>query len=87
MFTKTLSEGCGLHIRPCSSVHSFFMRYPIDVLHLDEAGRIVGIEQRLKPGSIGRKIKGTRSVVELPAGTVEQADVQIGQTAVFEKIH
>ncbi|WP_373231870.1 DUF192 domain-containing protein [Cohnella sp.] len=87
MLTKSLSDGYGLHIRPCRSVHSFFMRYSIDVLHLNEAGRIVGIQQRLKPGTIGKAIKGTRSVVELPAGTLEQADVRIGQTAVFEKNH
>jgi uncharacterized membrane protein (UPF0127 family) len=85
MLTKSLSEGYGLHIRPCRAVHSFFMKYSIDVLHLDEASQIVGIEQRLKPGNLGETFRGTRSVVELPAGTIEQADVRIGQTAVFEK--
>jgi uncharacterized membrane protein (UPF0127 family) len=85
MLTKSLSEGNGLHIRPCRAVHSFFMKYSIDVLHLDEASQIVGIEQRLKPGNLGETFRGTRSVVELPAGTIEQADVRIGQTAVFEK--
>lgn len=85
MLTKALSEGYGLHIRPCRSVHSYFMKYSIDVLHLDEAGHIVGIEQRLAPGNIGKTFKGTRSVVELPEGTLEQADAQIGQTVMFEK--
>ncbi|KIL37551.1 hypothetical protein SD71_02735 [Cohnella kolymensis] len=84
MFTAALSEGHGLHIRPCRSVHSFFMKYSIDVLHLDETNQIVGIEHSLKPGTIGKNFQGTRSVVELPAGTLEPAGVRIGQTAVLE---
>ncbi|MGM0881728.1 MAG: DUF192 domain-containing protein [Bacillota bacterium] len=85
MLTDSLPEGNGLHIRPCRSVHSFFMKYPIDVLHLDESGIIVGIEHQLKPGKIGAVFQRTRSVVELPSGTLEQAGVQHGQTAVFEQ--
>lgn len=85
MLTDSLPEGHGLHIRPCRSVHSFFMRYPIDVLYLDDTGRIVGIEHQLKPGSVGASFRGTRSVVELPEGTLEQAGVRIGQTAEFQQ--
>jgi uncharacterized protein len=87
MLTSSLSEGSGLHIRPCRGVHSFFMKYSIDVLHLDEASQIVGIEQCLKPGKLGETFRGTRSVVELPAGTLEQAGVRIGQTVVFDNSH
>jgi uncharacterized membrane protein (UPF0127 family) len=56
------------------------------VLHLNEAGCIVGIEQQLKPGNIGKSFKGTRSVVEFPAGTLEEDQVSIGQTAIFNEI-
>jgi uncharacterized membrane protein (UPF0127 family) len=87
MLTNALSEGYGLHIRPCRAVHSFFMKYSIDVLHLDQAGQIVGMEQRLAPGNLGETFRGTRSIVELPAGTLEQTGVRIGQTAVFVKNH
>lgn len=85
MLTNSLSEGYGLHIRPCRAVHSFFMKYSIDVLHLDEAGQIVGIQNRLTPGKFGQTFRGTCSVVEIPAGTIERAGVRIGQTAVFEQ--
>lgn len=83
MLTNALSEGHGLHIRPCRAVHSFFMKYSIDVLHLDRAGRIVGMEKQLKPGHLGTTFRGTHSVVELPAGMLEQLEVQIGQTAML----
>lgn len=85
MLTRSLSEGSGLHIRPCRAVHSFFMKYPIDVLHLDEEDHIVGIQQRLEPGNFGAVFQGTRSVVELPAGTLESASIRIGQKAVFAR--
>jgi uncharacterized membrane protein (UPF0127 family) len=85
MLTNSLPKGAGLHIRPCRSVHSFFMKYSIDVLHLDEFGRIVGMEPRLRPGRIGQTFQGTHSIVELPAGTLEEADVRVGQTADFIK--
>ncbi|TFE28638.1 DUF192 domain-containing protein [Cohnella luojiensis] len=85
MLTKSLAEGNGLHIRPCRGVHSFFMRYPIDVLHLSEDNIVVGMEQGLKPGRIGRSFRGTRAVVELPAGTLETAGVCVGHTAKFQK--
>lgn len=83
MLTDSLPEGSGLHIHPCRAVHSFLMKFPIDVLHLDKDGRIVGMERELKPGCIGATFRGTRSVVELPAGTLERAEVRVGQTAEF----
>lgn len=85
MLTGRLPDGEGLYIRPCTSVHTFFMKYAIDVLHLNEEGRIVGMESSLKPGKWGASIKGTRYVVELPAGTLEKARACIGQTVIFEE--
>ncbi|MBW5447511.1 DUF192 domain-containing protein [Cohnella sp. CFH 77786] len=84
MLTESLPEGCGLHIRTCKSVHSFLMNYPIDVLHLDENGQITGIEHRLGTGTIGKAFPGTRSVVELPAGTLAREEVKVGQTVIFQ---
>jgi uncharacterized membrane protein (UPF0127 family) len=84
MLTKSLAEGNGLHIRPCRGVHSFFMKYPIDVLHLSVDNKVVGMEQGLKPGCIGMSFQGTHSVVELPAGTIETARVFVGHTAKFQ---
>lgn len=78
MGTNTLPEGVGLHIRPCKSVHSFFMKYDIDVLHLNKDGQVVGTEYGLKPGRIGSVFRGTESVVELPAGTLERFQVRNG---------
>lgn len=57
-----------LWIRPCSSVHTCFMRYAIDVVFLDKALQVVGIRQRLLPWRAAWA-RGAHSVLELPAGS------------------
>lgn len=81
---RSLPSGYGLHIQPCKSVHMFFMTCDLDVLHLDKSGIVVGMEHRLRPGKVGTVFEGTRSVVELPAGTLAAAKVELGQTAIME---
>lgn len=84
MFTKQLPTGCALHIQPCQSIHTFFMNYSIDVLHLDRDHRVVATEQNVTPRSIGKKVRETVSVVELPVGTIQQTDTQVGQAVQFQ---
>ena len=84
MFTKALRGGTGLHIAPCRAVHTYFMKYAIDVLHLDASFTVVGMEIRLPPGKVGGAIRGTVSVVELPAGSLEHTRTQIGQKVEFQ---
>lgn len=85
MFTKSLTLGTALHIQPCRSIHTFFMNYAIDVLHLDSQHRIIGIEACIKPGKFGSRIRSTASVVELPAGSIAQTKTTIGQAVQFQK--
>ncbi len=56
----------GLFFRRCRSIHMFFMRFPIDVVFLDRAGRVVRICESLKPWSMAFAIKAD-TVIELAA--------------------
>lgn len=85
MGSKSLPADSCLYLKPCRSVHTFFMRYNIDVLYLDESNRIVGMEPDLKPGRIGSAFQGTESIVELPAGALYRAAPELGQTVRFEE--
>jgi uncharacterized membrane protein (UPF0127 family) len=85
MFSKQLPPGWGLHIQPCLSIHTFFMNYAIDILHLDSDHNIVATEENLAPRRIGKKVKGTISVVELPAGSIQQSGTKVGQAVQFEQ--
>ncbi len=82
---RPLKAGEGLMIQPCNSVHTFFMRFPIDVVYVSEAGEVVGLAQRLMPYRIGPIVRGASFVLELPAGTIEQTKTQRGDRVVVEQ--
>jgi uncharacterized protein len=62
-----LRPGEGLLLRPASSVHTFFMRFPIDAVFLDGGLRVLGISDELRPWRAASR-RGARAVLELPAG-------------------
>lgn len=86
LFTEELPDGCAMHIQPCSSIHTFFMNYAIDVLYLDQHGMIVGMEEHLQPGKTGKRWPQVASVVELPIGKIKKSHTKLGHTIEFKKI-
>jgi uncharacterized membrane protein (UPF0127 family) len=78
MFTKYLLAGHGLYIKPCRSIHTFFMNYPIDVLYLSERFEVVGMDVEMKPAAVGKYQRKAFSVLELPAGTIQKTNTRIG---------
>ena len=78
MFTKSLPEGHGLHIKPCRSIHTFFMNYTIDVLYLNDQLEIVGMDESVKPSTVGKYHQMASSVLEIPAGTISRTEAKIG---------
>ncbi|QGU00104.1 hypothetical protein SYNTR_1510 [Candidatus Syntrophocurvum alkaliphilum] len=75
---KSLEEGEGLVLKPCNMVHTIGMRFDIDVLFLSEANEILYIINEMKPQKISPLIKKSVLVVELPAGTIQKTNTQIG---------
>jgi len=59
--------GSGLLIPRCSSVHTFGMRFEIDVYFLDRAGRVLSVRRRVPPRRI-LWCRGAAAVLEIPAG-------------------
>ena len=64
---KSLQDGEGLFLQRCSSIHCFFMKFPIDVIYLDKNKTVLAIET-VRPWRIGGIHKGTRHVLELKEG-------------------
>ena len=73
-----LAPGEGLLIVPCSSIHTHFMGFAIDVVYVNAAGKVVGIDENLKPWRFGRFYRRVRFVIELPPGTASQTGTQVG---------
>ncbi len=62
----------GLLLRPCRNIHTVGMRYPIDLVFLDEEGRVLRVVEGLRPGRISPLVLRARSVLELPAGKLKE---------------
>lgn len=63
----------GLLIRPCNSIHMFFMRFPIDVVFLDRDYRIVKLIRSLEPGKVVGIVQGAVQVLEVVAGDLPES--------------
>lgn len=75
---SSLSANEALVLRPCASIHTFFMRFPIDVLFLDKNMQVIRLIQNLPPYRLSPTVWGSQMVVELPTGKISQTDTQIG---------
>ena len=78
MFRGELPAGHGLLIRPCSSIHMFFMRFALDAAFVDGDGRVIRVYPGLKPWRTTRIVRGAKACLELPAGTLGAAGVGVG---------
>jgi protein-S-isoprenylcysteine O-methyltransferase Ste14/uncharacterized membrane protein (UPF0127 family) len=81
--TARLAPGEGLWIRPCRQVHMFGMRYPIDVVFLDDHLAVVHTIPALAPWATAPRIGAATSVIELPAGTLARVGVAPGARLVI----
>ena len=70
--------GQGLWIVPSRGVHTFAMRFPIDVVYLDEKKVVVHIEQHLKPWRVAPVRMRAASVLELPTETLRSSGTMLG---------
>jgi uncharacterized membrane protein (UPF0127 family) len=73
----------GLLINPCSSVHTWFMRFPIDVLFLDRDLRVVRVAADVRPFRL-RWGRGARQVLELAAGEAAERGIRVGDRLTLE---
>jgi uncharacterized membrane protein (UPF0127 family) len=72
-----LEPGHAMLIAPCSSIHTWFMRFPIDVIFVARDGRVVKTRAAIPPWRLALA-PGAYAVVELPAGAIAEALVSIG---------
>ena len=74
----SLGPNEALILKPCSSIHTFFMRFPIDVLFLDRDMQVIKVIHDLAPNRLSPLVLSSIMAIELPAGKVHQTNTQIG---------
>lgn len=72
MFSKKLPDCDGFLIKPCNSIHTFFMHYPIDVVFLDKNYKVVKIIYNLNPWRMTLVYLNSHQVLEMKAGTLNK---------------
>jgi uncharacterized membrane protein (UPF0127 family) len=72
-----LEQGEGLLLRPASSIHTFFMRFPIDAVFLDRALVVLGIADSIEPWRAASQ-RGAKAILELSAGESSRRGLEIG---------
>jgi uncharacterized membrane protein (UPF0127 family) len=85
---RGLEQDSGLWIQPSSGVHTFGMRFPIDVVALDRKLRVCALWPKLRPWRISGVSWRIHSVIELPTGSIDRAKIQHGdQLEVLDPPH
>ncbi len=75
---RELPEGEGLLLRRAGSIHTFFMRFPIDAVFLDREQTVLRVVPDIRPWRAAGQ-KGAKAVLELPAGEAERRGVEVGE--------
>ena len=78
---RELPSGEGILLKPASSVHMAFMRFPIDAVFLDRELRVVKVATDLQPWRVAGS-RGAKAVLEIPAGEASRRGVTVGDRLV-----
>ena len=72
MFSESMPECDGFLIKPCNSIHTFFMRYPLDLIFLDKNFKVVKVIYDLAPWKMTWIYLKSHQVLEMKAGTLKR---------------
>ena len=80
---RELAPGAGLVLQPGGGIHMWFMRIPLDVVHVDKLDRVTHVLRGIKPWRFGPLFVGGKRAFELPVGAA--ASTQVGDEVVLEE--
>lgn len=84
MGRKKLSKSEGLMLLSCNSIHTCFMRFPIDVVFLNMNHEVIEIKKGLKPWRMVKYVKKAYITVEMAEGTVEYKNIELGDLLILK---
>jgi uncharacterized membrane protein (UPF0127 family) len=75
MGRSDLAPGGGLVLRPGGGIHMWFMRIPLDVIHVNGKNQVTHVLRGIKPWRFGPLLVGNKWAIELPVGAAETTQV------------
>jgi uncharacterized membrane protein (UPF0127 family) len=70
--------GEGILLWPCNAVHTYGMSFDLDILFLDERGRVLEMIRSFAPWKKTSRVPGARYVLEGPPGMIEESQTEVG---------
>jgi len=80
-----LEPGSGLWISPCEAVHSFGMKFAIDLVYLDRKKKVRKVRRQMVPRRLSACLTA-HSILELPVGAIDASLTEPGDQLEFEKL-
>ncbi|MBN1670005.1 MAG: DUF192 domain-containing protein [Kiritimatiellae bacterium] len=80
---KSLGAGRGVYLRPCSAIHTFAVRFALDVFFLSREDRIVKVVRNLRPNRMAFGGLKAKAVLELEAGWLAEDALREGDVVTF----
>ena len=81
---ECLEDGQGLLFKGCSSLHTFFMNFPIDVVFTDRNGKVLTAAAEVRPFKLVAAPLRAYYAIERPAGAIERSMTKEGDTLTFD---
>jgi uncharacterized membrane protein (UPF0127 family) len=82
---ECLEDGQGLLFKQCSSLHTLFMRFPIDILFIDKQGKVLKSRSDVRPFKFVASPWKAYYALELPSGAITRSNTRVGDHMVFDE--
>ena len=82
---ECLEDGQGLLFKGCSSLHTLFMRFPIDIVFLDKSGKVLRLKADVGPFKFVAAPLRAQYALELPAGAISTSKTKVGDYLIFDQ--
>jgi uncharacterized membrane protein (UPF0127 family) len=82
---ECLADGQGLLFKGTSSLHTFFMQFPIDILYIDKGCKVLKTARNVKPFKIVMAPFRAYYALELPVGAIANSSTRVGDHVRFEE--
>lgn len=80
------AQGHGLWLKPCQSIHMFFMAYPLDLVFFDQNLRVIRTIEKIMPWRISPIVWDAHSVVEFSVGEIARCKIQAGDIFTAQRV-
>lgn len=84
MFKKEMDRDFGLLIFPCNQVHTFNMKFDIDVVFLSRSFKVLYVKPSMKHGKISKIVLNAYYILELCSGVAAEQEIKIGDTLLLK---